>query len=299
MAARRRSASRRDALPSGASVLLYETLTSPVTITFSATPELDLTLPPTVSTSGVQFFIAAYDPASEQWQEPAAGPATVSGQNLTFASESVPFTMQANVTYTIALYSAPAVQPTATPPSSSTITLSPSSLSLAVNQIGTFTASEASYTGAFTAVVGSGTCEVWAPNGSYVNGVPSAPDGAFDVDLADTTPCSITVSDVNGNTASITVTAAVSAMSISPESLTLSGTGSANAQSFTVSGGLAPFTAEGYDSTIIAVTPDQLDQSIFHVTPLKAGQTTITIHDSTGQTTTLSVGVTTVSGVIQ
>jgi hypothetical protein len=132
-----------------------------------------------------------------------------------------------------------------------------------------------------------------------VSGVPSAPDGAFDVDLADTNPCSITVSDAGSNTASITVTAAVSAMSIAPDSLTLSGTGSANSQSFTVSGGLAPFSTDGYDSTVISVTPDQLDQSIFHVTPLKAGQTTITIHDSAGQTTTLSVGVTTVSGVIQ
>lgn len=299
---RRIAASRPKALPAGANVLLYETITSPVTITFTATPQIDLTLPAQVSTSGLQFFIAAYDPAAG-WQEPAAGPASVSGQQLTFASIPVPFTMQANVTYVLALYSVPSATPTTMPssaPGSAQITVSPSSLSVTPYQTATFTASETGYTGSFTAQVSTGNCYVWATNGTSTGGTSAtATDGDFSLVASDTNPCTILVSDSSGNSATVAVTVTAAALSVQPSTLSLSGIGSANAQAFGVMGGSGPYTAGGYDSSVVSVAADSSSSSVFDVTPLAAGQTTITVHDSSGQSAQVSVTVTTVTGGIQ
>jgi hypothetical protein len=241
MAAARDSV-RPATLPTGANVLMYETIASPATIVFSATPQLAVTLPAQISTSGVQFYIAAYDPAQRAWQEPAAGPAIVSGQTITFASEPVPFTLQANVTYVLALYSVPSATPTPSP-----------------------------------------------------TPTPTAKPTATPTVTPSPTPTATPTP-----TPTPTATPIGTQLTIEPSTtLSLTGTGVQNAQPFTVSGGAAPYTADGYDASIISVTADPTNSQSFDVTPLKAGQTTITVHDSTGQSTTVSVGVTTVSGVIQ
>lgn len=85
-------------------------------------------------------------------------------------------------------------------------------------------------------------------------------------------------------------------LAVTQSSLAIAGTGSANAQSFSASGGSGSYSASGYDSSVISV---QQSASQFTVTGLKAGTTSITVSDSAGQSTSVSVTVTTVSGVIQ
>lgn len=95
-------------------------------------------------------------------------------------------------------------------------------------------------------------------------------------------------------------------MTVTPTSLNFPG-GSGpiytfDPQDINISGGVAPYSADGYDNTVISVQANSNGygySSSFTVTPLQGGATTITIHDSSGQSATVSVGVTSASGVIQ
>lgn len=107
-------------------------------------------------------------------------------------------------------------------------------------------------------------------------------------------------------TPTATPTAPASTMTVTPTSLefpTQSGpVYSFDPQDINISGGVAPYTVDGYDNTIISVQANSNGygySSSFTVTPLKGGTTTITVHDSSGQTATVSVGVTSASGVVQ
>ena len=77
------------------------------TITLSGIPALTITLPSNVSTSGVAFYIGYLAPGATAWQEPLLGPASVSGQTLTFSTASIPLTLTAGQTYQFALYTQP------------------------------------------------------------------------------------------------------------------------------------------------------------------------------------------------
>lgn len=90
-----------------------------------------------------------------------------------------------------------------------------------------------------------------------------------------------------------------SAMKTSVSSLALTGTGKANAQTFTVSGGTKPYSAAGFSKSIVTVVRSSQDPSVFIVTPVAAGTTTIAVHDASGQIVNVKAGVTTLSGGIQ
>lgn len=96
-----------------------------------------------------------------------------------------------------------------------------------------------------------------------------------------------------------TATPTPAPLGVAPSSLSLTGTGASNMQAFAITGGTAPFTVSGYDASVISVSVDPSSSTAYDVTPLKGGQTTITVKDSTGASSTISVSVTTVSGVIQ
>lgn len=294
-------------------VYLYESFTPSATITFNAIPGFSLTLPSSVSTTGQQFYMALFAPGMTQWQMAAQGPAQVSGQTLTFPGQSgTPITLTAGQTYWFAFYStstatatptpAPSPTPTATPtPAATKINLSPSSLSVQTYHTATFSASETGYTGAFTAQVNNSSCYVWATNSTNSTGGSSATaaDGNFSLVAADATGCTIAVSDANNNVATLPVTVAAPPFGVAPTSLSLTGTGAPNKQPFTITGGTGPYKVTGYDNTVISVSAEASSSTVYDVTPLKAGQTTITVSDSTGASSTIAVTITTVSGVIQ
>lgn len=206
----RKNGDRRATLPTGSAALLYESLTSPVTITFSATPQIDVTLPAAVSTAGVQFFIAVYDPAVKAWQEPVAGPATVSGQNITFASASTAFTLQAGMTYTLALYESPTVQttPTPTPAATPTPTATPSySLTAAPASLSFNDGLGSTYAQYFQVTNGTGPYAASGYDTSVVSVQVSAYDAAsFEVVPLAAGTTSITVTDADGATMSVPIT---------------------------------------------------------------------------------------------
>lgn len=88
-------------------------------------------------------------------------------------------------------------------------------------------------------------------------------------------------------------------LALNPTTLAIAGTGSTNAQSFTVSGGTGSYAASGYDAAVISVQQDPSNASRFIVTGVAAGSTSITVSDSGNQSISLPVTVTTASGVIQ
>lgn len=112
-------------LPAGANVLFWLEVTSPVSITFNGLPGLQIALPPSIGTAGVDFCIATYD--GQSWVEPAMGPTAANSGTLSFPGTTTPFTLQANVTYTFALYSVPIAtsSPSPSPSPSTTPTATP------------------------------------------------------------------------------------------------------------------------------------------------------------------------------
>ncbi|MDB5042514.1 MAG: hypothetical protein JWN27_3240, partial [Candidatus Eremiobacteraeota bacterium] len=84
----------------------YVTLVTPITITFTGIPGFSLTLPSTIPTTGRSFFYAISDPTVTNVAQEfrTEGPATVSGQNITFAPTANPITLQAGKKYVVTFY---------------------------------------------------------------------------------------------------------------------------------------------------------------------------------------------------
>ncbi|MDP9017649.1 MAG: NHL repeat-containing protein [Candidatus Eremiobacteraeota bacterium] len=105
------------ALGAGKTPLQYFSFSDPSNVTFSGFPAIAFVLPASISTTSVNFYLALLDPKTPgTWQAPFAGPATVNGQNVTFAAGSTPFAMTGGSTYNFALYSVSNAAPTPPPP---------------------------------------------------------------------------------------------------------------------------------------------------------------------------------------
>lgn len=109
--------------------LAFLTITPSASFTFTSYPSFSVTLPASITTSGENFFIAFYtsDPAFKLtgWVEPAIGPATVSGQTLTFTGGAAnpPLALAAGQAYYFCLYEqAAGTTPTPSPTPASTPT---------------------------------------------------------------------------------------------------------------------------------------------------------------------------------
>jgi hypothetical protein len=111
---------------------------STATVTFPTAPVFTLTVPSTDIVPGATFDLAYYDPVLQTWNLTWAGPATVSGSVLTFASNGAPFTLAANVAavfYLLSISPNATASPTASPspsPSPAPLSLSPTSVSLII-----------------------------------------------------------------------------------------------------------------------------------------------------------------------
>ncbi len=129
--AQRQPATTVSASSPSATLLAYLGFTPSATFTFASFPTFTLTLPSSVSTAGESFYIAFLAPGASAWVEPAAGPAAVSGQTLTFNADTVPsvtfpITLTAGQTYGFALYEvASSASPSPTPTASPTATPTP------------------------------------------------------------------------------------------------------------------------------------------------------------------------------
>lgn len=171
-----------------ANVLFYESFSSPVSITFASVPGFTIALPSTVSTSGQQFYVALY--ASGGWSKGIEGPATVSGQTLTFAPSGGALTLSANTTYYFAIYSLPAP--------AAAVVVNPASLSFtSTGTPATVTVTESGYTGAFTAT---------STNCNGIATTAAGTGGQFNVTPVAAGTCSVTFADTNNNTVALPVT---------------------------------------------------------------------------------------------
>jgi hypothetical protein len=107
-------------------VYFYTTIQLSSTVTFATLPGFSIILPPTINPTGLQFFYAISDPQPSngaKGQFRTEGPATVSGQIVSFAPSNTGLTLQAGQPYTIALYAITAIaaQPTPTPSAASKV----------------------------------------------------------------------------------------------------------------------------------------------------------------------------------
>ena len=92
--------------------VLYFSITPSANLSFPSTPGFTITLP-AAAVVGQSYFLANWNGAS--WVLPGNGPATVSGNVLTFAPINVPVTLSANVTSWFALYFTATATPTPEP----------------------------------------------------------------------------------------------------------------------------------------------------------------------------------------
>jgi hypothetical protein len=91
-------------------VYFYTTIVLSNTVTFATLPGFSVTLPPTVNPTGLEFFYAISDPKPSNGakvQFRTEGPATVSGQSVTFAPSTTGLTLAAGQSYVIAQTSLP------------------------------------------------------------------------------------------------------------------------------------------------------------------------------------------------
>jgi hypothetical protein len=197
-------------------VLFSLELTVSQNVTFPGFPGFSLTLPSSFPTAGEAFFIAAYNGTSSSATLLDTIPASVSGQTLTFASGSTPFSLDAGATYLLELYetSVSTPSPTSSPTPASTPVASPNTLSLYVaGSPAPFAVTESGYNGSFTA--GEPTCTDTLPSPPpptnnfvvQVTGPSSSPSGAtFTVTPGnDTGVCTVTVTDTHGGSATVQV----------------------------------------------------------------------------------------------
>jgi hypothetical protein len=101
-------------------VYFYTTIQLSATITFQSLPGFSLTLPDTINPAGQQFFyaVSTSTPNSGAVQSfGTQGPATVTGQTVTFAPSNTPLTLLAGTPYIVAFY-ATSTTATPTPPPS-------------------------------------------------------------------------------------------------------------------------------------------------------------------------------------
>jgi hypothetical protein len=111
--------------------LAYVSFSASAPFTFATWPAFTFTLPSNLSLQGSSLYLAFYNPANTAggWST-LAGPATVTGLQVAFASVSGPITFSAGQTYAFALIATGQVLVSATPtPIANTPTTSPSGLS--------------------------------------------------------------------------------------------------------------------------------------------------------------------------
>jgi subtilisin family serine protease len=110
--------------------LAYISFTTNAPLTFSTWPALTFVLPSNLSLHGSSLYLAFYNPVNSAagWST-LAGPATVTGSQVAFASVPGPITLSAGPTYEFALVATGQVLVSATPtPIANTPTTSPSGL---------------------------------------------------------------------------------------------------------------------------------------------------------------------------
>ena len=110
------------------SVIGAISLTSSASIAFGSAPSFTLTLPQSAIVPGATYTLAYYDSVTG-WNLLWAGPATLSGTTLTFASNEAPFTLVANTPANFALLRSTATA-TAAPTAAATPTVTPTPAAL-------------------------------------------------------------------------------------------------------------------------------------------------------------------------
>ncbi len=186
-------------------VIDYVTISANNTVTFTGAPVFTFVLP--YIPTGYNLYLAEYNAASGIYNEEYAGPAKISGDQLTFTGPVTPaLAFTGTNAYTFALYALPTSDTPIAYVGTGTVTATPSSLTFATSGSATqtFTASE-SLNGA--AEASSFTAASDTPAVATV--APSATTGTF------------TVTPIGAGTATITVTAEDGATT--PVSVTVSG----------------------------------------------------------------------------
>jgi len=97
--------------------LLYFTFSATQAVTFTGFPAITITIPSSITTTGQVFFLGFFNPSNPAagWQTSFRGPATATGQTVSFTGTSTPYSLPANANLAYVLYALP-MGSTPTPP---------------------------------------------------------------------------------------------------------------------------------------------------------------------------------------
>jgi hypothetical protein len=187
----------RRAQSAGSTGILYASLTFGAAVTLPSLPAF--TFANQTIAASTQYFLGFYDPKVGSYTSPAEGPAAVSGSTIAFTAPAGTYSFAAGTTYVFALYGQ-----TLSPIVANSTALSFSALGASGAQ--TFTASEAGYTGAFSAT---------SANPAVATVAASSPAGTFTVTPVGGGTTTIAITDTNLQT--ITVSVSVTAGTFIPQ----------------------------------------------------------------------------------
>jgi hypothetical protein len=195
----------------------------------------------------------------------------------------------------------------ASSPPAGTVTTSPSSMTLTgAGSQGGFTATEAGYTGTLTAANGTPSCSGIA---TFSPSSGTGPNATFVVTAVAPGICQIKVSDASGNSGveQVTVNAASgsgsSAMTVSTSSLAFTAAGAAGTFTVNENNYTGNFTAANGSPSCAGIATFSPATAAgptgqFTVTAVAAGTCQIKVTDSNGQTSAVTITVTTTSGSV-
>jgi len=273
------------------------------------------------------YYVAALPlGATPAWSLAIEGPGVVSGTTVSFTPPVAQVTFAASTPYYYVIYQAvggsvptpaptlsptpvptlsptpaPTLSPTPSPtPTPAPVGLSPASLSftnLGAGNAQSVTAAQSGFTGTFTASGANCT-----QGSTTVATIASTSSNAFSVTPTAAGSCSVTITG-SGASATLSVSVTLAPLALSPSSLAFTASGASYAQTFAASepGYTGAFTETdtcnpGTAIATVSAASGPGPTANFTVTPQSAGSCTITVHDTNGQTSTVTVGVTITQG---
>jgi len=179
----------------------YLTVSANAMVTFSGAPTFTFTLP--YLPPNYNFYLAAYEPATANYDEDYAGPATASGSKLTFTGPSTPaYAFTGTNSFTYALYALPTGDTPIPYTGTGTVSATPSTLTFSTSSSPsqTFVAAE-TLNGAADATTFSAASD----NAAVATVTQTSTPGTFSVTAVGAGNATITVTAADGSTTPVAV----------------------------------------------------------------------------------------------
>jgi hypothetical protein len=220
LATDRAAAAERAPAAASPTAIAYLQFVATVSVTFTGSPNISFTVPSIIP--GDAYYLAVYQNGA--WLAPAAGPAAINGDTVTFSPSAGTITIAPGTPVELALYATTAPTPTPTPTPVPTPVASPNSLVFGASAPTTqpFSVSESGDTANYTAAISctptaTGTPDAYVAELVSTTATPNGSGtGTFTVQSGnDTGTCTVTVTDARSATATVSVAVDASNLTVS------------------------------------------------------------------------------------